>query len=169
MFAKCWLRIQVSTDVSWLVFIDTAADIDHVFSDFDIPYGCEFLVAQQEGQVSLTEVYRLDQEQPLQKYRLGSWSSAGGFVWTTTSFTTRRGDLQGFPITGAAYGQVSWYRWKISQDACMSVCWTDSEMINIDVLCTQGPYIYCRYNCAEERSGFVMELWEHFERAMNFT
>ena len=121
-FANCWLWTQVSANVKWLVFIDTAADIDHVFRDFDIPFDYEFLVAQQEGQVSLTEVYRLDQHHPLQKYRLGTWSSEGGFVWTATLFTTRRGDLQGYPITGAAYPQVSWYRRKISQGACVSVC-----------------------------------------------
>lgn len=97
----------MSTNVKWLVFIDTAADIDDVFRDFDIPFDWEFLVAQQDGQVSLTEVYRLQYLQPLQKYRLGTWSSAGGFVWTTASFITRRGDLQGFTITGAAHLQVS--------------------------------------------------------------
>ena len=156
--------------MKWLVFIYTAADIDHVFREFDIPFDCEFLVAQQEGQVSLTEVYRLYQQQPLQKDRLGTWSSAGGFVWTTTSFTTRRGDLQGYQIIAAAYRQVSWYFWKISsQGACMSVCWTDSQMINIDVLCTQGPYLYCRGGCAYGHIGFVVELWEHLKRLMNFT
>jgi hypothetical protein len=156
--------------VKWLVFIDAAADIDHVFRYFHIPFDCEFLVAQQEGQVSLTEVYHLQYLQPLQKYRLGTWSSAGGFVWTTTSFTTRRGDLQGFAITVAAYRQVSWYCRKISsQSMCMSVCWTDSAMINIDVLCTQVPYLYCQDWCMEGHSGFVVELWEHFEHLMNFT
>jgi len=156
--------------VKWLVFIDTAADIDHVFREFDIPFDWEFLVAQQEGQVSLTEVYRLQELQPLQKYRLGTWSSAGGFVWTTTSFITRRGDLQGYQITAAAYLQVSLYRRKISsQDACMSVCWADSEMSNIDVLCTQGPYIYCQWRCTYDHIGFVVDLWKHFELLMNFT
>jgi len=162
--------MQVSTNVKWLVFIDAAADIDHVFSDFDIPYDCEFLVAQQEGEVSLTEVYHLPYLQPLQKNRLGTWSSAGGFVWTTTSFIARRGDLQGYSINGSAWPQVSWYCRLISlQDACMSDCWTDSEMSNIDVFCTQGPYIYCRETCGIEHSGFVVELWEHFEHLMNFT
>jgi hypothetical protein len=119
--------MQVSTSVKWLAFIDTAADIDHVFRGINIPYDCEFLVAQQKGEVSLTEVYRLYRKQPLQKYRLGTWSSAGGFVWTNTSFTTRRGDLQGFQMTGAAYRQVCWYRSKISsQGACRSVSWMDS-------------------------------------------
>jgi len=156
--------------VKWLVFIDTAADIDHVFSEFDIPYDCEFLVAQQEGEVSLTEVYRLSYLEPLQKYRLGTWSSAGGFVWTTASFIARRGDLQGYSINGSAYRQVSWYRRLMSlQDACTSGCWTDSEMSNSDVLCTQGPYIYCQGGCWYEHSGFVVELWEHFEQLMNFT
>lgn len=105
--------------MKWLVFIDTAADIDHVFRDFDISLDCEFLVAQQEGQVSLTEVYRLYHLQPLQKYRLGTWSSAGGFVWTTTSFIMRRGDLQGFLITGAAFRQVSCYHRKISSQGLL--------------------------------------------------
>ena len=156
--------------MKWLVFIDTAADIDHVFREFDIPIDWEFLVAQQEGQVSLTEVYRLQYLEPLQKYRLGTWSSAGGFVWTTTSFITRRGDLQGYTITAAANLQVSWCHRKLSsQDVCMSVCWTDSEMSNMDVFSTQGPYIYCQMRCTYDHNGFVMDLWEHFEHLMNFT
>jgi hypothetical protein len=96
--------------VTWLVFVDSMAPLDNVFKEFDIPFDCEFLVAQQSGHVSLTEVYRVDHLQPLQKYRVADWSSAGGFVWTNTSFSTRRGDLQGFPITGAAYRQVSQHR-----------------------------------------------------------
>ena len=92
--------------MKWLGFIDTAAPFDHVFREFSISFDCEFLVAQLAGQVSLTEVYRVEHEQPLQKYRLGTWSSAGGFVWTNTSFSTRRGDLQGLPIVGGTYPQV---------------------------------------------------------------
>jgi hypothetical protein len=107
--------MQVSTDMKWLLFIDTTASLDHVFRDLDIPFDCEFLVAQQSGKVSLTEVYRVHHLQPLQKYRVANWSSAGGFAWTTTSFNTRRGDLQGVLITGAAFRQVSLSRRKVDQ------------------------------------------------------
>jgi hypothetical protein len=98
----------MSTDMKWLVFIDTTASLDHVFKDVDIPFDCEFLVAQQSGKVSLTELYRVHYLQPLQKHRVANWSSADGFDWTTTTFTTRRRDLQGFPIIGVAYRQVFW-------------------------------------------------------------
>jgi hypothetical protein len=116
--------------VKWLVFIDRAADIDHVFGKLDIPLDCELLVAQQVGQagqagqadqVLLTELYRVDSTEPLLQYRLGNWSSAGGFVWSNATFTERRGNLQQFLVYAAAFRQVSWYRRKIlSQGGCMS-------------------------------------------------
>jgi hypothetical protein len=88
------------------MFLDTRAVLDEVFKDVYIPFDCEFLVAQQEGTVSLTEVYRISDGQPLQMHRVADWSYETGFVWTATSFYKRRGDLQGLLIIGSAYPQV---------------------------------------------------------------
>jgi hypothetical protein len=60
----------MSRDMKWLVFIDTTSPLDHVIKDVDIPFDCEFLVAQQSGKLSLTELYSVHYLQPLQKHRV---------------------------------------------------------------------------------------------------
>jgi hypothetical protein len=46
---------------------------------------------------------------------------------------------------------------------------TDSTVIDIDILCSQAPYITCKGDCADDIRGFVAQLWGHLERLMNFT
>jgi hypothetical protein len=45
----------------WLLFLDKNMRIEELFTDMNIPFDCEFLVAQEEGDntVVLTEVYRV--------------------------------------------------------------------------------------------------------------
>jgi hypothetical protein len=58
----------------WLIFLDPVISLDKFFKDIHIPFDCEFLVAEMlyrdddEGtEVSLTEVYRVQPTQALQK------------------------------------------------------------------------------------------------------
>ncbi|PSN30354.1 Ionotropic receptor 123 [Blattella germanica] len=84
------------SDSAWLLFLNSDADLDIIFSKVDIPFNCEFLVAQtQTDYVRLTEVYRVNQSLPLQKQYFGSWSSRKGLNVHAGGMYTRRNDLQG--------------------------------------------------------------------------
>jgi hypothetical protein len=74
-------------------------DLEDLFADIDIPFNCEFLVAYAEGDlVTLTEVYRMRSDHPLQTYRFGNWTSHGGLTWPSVSFSQRRNNLQGIKL-----------------------------------------------------------------------
>jgi hypothetical protein len=57
--------------------------------------------------VALTEVYRIRRYLPLQKDRVGNWSSSTGLVWSAVPFYKRRGDLHGTVIKAALAQDVS--------------------------------------------------------------
>jgi hypothetical protein len=95
--------------IKWLMFVESSVPLDELFTDLHIPFDCELVVAQQSGNISLTEVYRIQRHEPLQTYRVSYWSSGGGFVWTDTPFFKRRGDLKGLRIRGSLYPQVRWH------------------------------------------------------------
>jgi hypothetical protein len=88
----------------WLVFLESATSIEEFFSDIYVPFDSEFLVAESSSgsgkeisEMSLTEVYRIQPNLPLQKNRLANWSSVNGLSWTTVDLYERR-DLQGVVI-----------------------------------------------------------------------
>ncbi|XP_023717024.1 probable glutamate receptor [Cryptotermes secundus] len=97
---------QYEANIKWLMFLESSVPLDELFMDLHIPFDCEFLVAQQSGDVSLTEMYRVHRYQSLQTYRVSNWSSGGGFVWTDTPFVKRRGDLKGLRTRGSVYPQA---------------------------------------------------------------
>jgi hypothetical protein len=91
------------SSVIWLLFLDTNASLEEFFTDINIPFDCEFLVAQpQNGDVvALTEVYRVSPSLPLQTYRFGSWSPGGGLTWPSQGFYQRRSKLKGLVLRTA--------------------------------------------------------------------
>jgi hypothetical protein len=105
-------RSNLSTG-KWLIFLDPVISLEKFFEDIHIPFECEFLVAEMlyrdddEGtEVSLTEVYRVQPTQELQKYLVGNWSSGAGLAWSTVPFYQRRGDLHGLTVRAAIVADV---------------------------------------------------------------
>jgi hypothetical protein len=88
------------SDFIWLLFLATNASLEEFFTDINIPFDCEFLVAQpQDGDVVvLTEVYRVRPTLPLQTYRFGNWSPGGGLTWPSQGFYQRRSNLHGMVL-----------------------------------------------------------------------
>jgi hypothetical protein len=98
-----FLQAFVDTDSSraiWLLFLNTNTSLEQFFTDINIPFDCQFLVAQPQSDhvVVLTEVYRVSPTLPLQTYRFGNWSPGGGLIWPSQGFYVRRKDLNGFKI-----------------------------------------------------------------------
>jgi hypothetical protein len=78
-FLQEFLDAYSSGDI-WLLFLDTSTSLDQFFTDINIPFDCQFLVAQPQGDhvVVLTEMYRVSPTLPLQTYCFGNWTAAGG-------------------------------------------------------------------------------------------
>jgi hypothetical protein len=93
------VKAQLSSAI-WLLFLDTNTSLDQLFTDINIPFDCQFLVAQPQGDhiVVLTEVYRVSPTLPLQTYRLGNWTAGGGLTWPTQGLYRRRNNLKGYII-----------------------------------------------------------------------
>jgi hypothetical protein len=92
------------SDVKWLLFLDSSSPLEEFFTDINIPFDCEFLVAQPEDDqvVGLTEVYRVSPTLPLQTYRFGNWTPGGGLAWPSLKRYQRRNHLHGIVLkTGA--------------------------------------------------------------------
>ncbi|KDR23150.1 hypothetical protein L798_15232 [Zootermopsis nevadensis] len=131
----------------WLMILDPATSVEKFFADIHIPFDCEFLVAEivdvpgKGGtSVALTEVYRVQPAQPLQKYRAGNWSPPTGLAWSTLPFHQRRPDLQGITIRAA--------------------------IVADGIFATVKKYEGQR---AVEFDGYMIELWTALEHELNFT
>jgi hypothetical protein len=85
---------QASTAI-WLLFLDTNTSLEQFFTDINIPFDCQFLVAQPQCDhvVVLTEVYRVNPTLPLQTYRFGNWTAGGGLTWPSQGLYRRRNNL----------------------------------------------------------------------------
>jgi hypothetical protein len=86
----------------WLLFLDTNTSLEQFFTDINIPFDCQFLVAQPQVDhvVVLTEVYRVSPTLPLQKYCFGNWAAGGGLTWPSQGLYRRRNNLEGHIIRG---------------------------------------------------------------------
>jgi hypothetical protein len=95
---------QISTKMrmskaTWLLFLNTKLLLEEFFFDIDIPFDCEFLVAQRAGYVMLlTEVYRVKATLPLLTNIFGTWTSPGGLTWPNMTFYQRRDNLRGIAL-----------------------------------------------------------------------
>ena len=89
-----------SSKAIWLLFLDTNTSLEQFFTDINIPFDCQFLVAQPQSDhvVMLTEVYRVSPTLPLQTCRFGNWTAGGGLTWPSQSLYTRRKNLKGHTI-----------------------------------------------------------------------
>ena len=81
----------------WLLFLDTNKSLEQFFTYINIPFDCQFLVAQSQSDhvVVLTEVYHVSPTLPLQTYRFGNWTADGGLTWPSQDLYTRRNNLTG--------------------------------------------------------------------------
>jgi len=89
-----------SSKAIWLLFLDTNTSLEQFFTDINIPFDCQFLVAQPQSDhvVLLTEVYRVSPTLPLQTYRFGNWTAGGDLAWPSQGLYTRRNSLNGYVI-----------------------------------------------------------------------
>jgi hypothetical protein len=100
----------------WLFFMNDSTSLEEFFANIYIPFDCEFVVAQWSVttlQLSLTELYRVVYDRPLQTFRIANWTYRRGFSWSSAPFFARRRNLQGITIKGAAIPYV--------RIACISV------------------------------------------------
>ena len=95
----------------WLLFLDTNTSLEQFFTDINIPFDCQFLVAQPQGDhvVVLTEVYRVSPTLPLQTYRFGNWTAGAGLTWPSQHFYRRRNNLQGIVLRVAVKNVICLY------------------------------------------------------------
>jgi len=98
-----------SSKAIWMLFLNTNTSLEQFFTNINIPFDCQFLVAQPQSDhvVLLTEVYRVSPTLPLQTYRFGKWTTGGGLTWPSQGFYTRRKNLKGLTIQ-AIKTNVSW-------------------------------------------------------------
>ena len=89
-----------SSRAIWLLFLDTNTSLEQFFNDINIPFDCEFLVAQPQSDhvVVLTEVYRVSPTLPLQTHHFGKWTAGGGLTWPSQGLYSRRKNLNGLTI-----------------------------------------------------------------------
>ena len=92
-----------SSKAIWLLFLDTNTSLEQFFTDINIPFDCQFLVAQPQSDhvVVLTEVYRVSPTLPLQTYRFGNWTAGRGLTWPAEDLYRRRNNLQRHTIQTA--------------------------------------------------------------------
>jgi len=95
--------MQLSTSVNppnarWLLFLSKTDSLDFVFRAVNIPFDWEFVVAQQEEMMQLSEVYRINATSPLEVHPVGNWSLATGLQWTNTPLYKRRNNLRGVEL-----------------------------------------------------------------------
>jgi hypothetical protein len=93
-------RLVHLSQAAWLLFLDTNTTLEQFFTDINIPFDCQFLVAQPQSDhvVVLTEVYHVSPTLPLQTYRFGNWTAGGGLTWTSQDLYNRRNNLQGIVL-----------------------------------------------------------------------
>ena len=89
-----------SSRAIWLLFLDTNMSLEQFFTDINIPFDCQFLVAQPQSDhvVVLTEVYGVSPTLTLQTYRFANWTAGGGLTWPSQGLYTRRKNLNGLTI-----------------------------------------------------------------------
>jgi hypothetical protein len=74
--------------------------LEQFFTNINIPFDCQFLVAQPQIDhiVLLTEVYRVSPTLPLQTYRFDTWIAGSDLKRHLQDFYMRRKNLKGLTI-----------------------------------------------------------------------
>jgi hypothetical protein len=83
----------------WLLLLNVGSKIDTFFADIDVLVNSEVFVAHRtEDYVQLTEVYRVRNGYPLQKYEFGTIGARNVLNTTNVDFYERRSNLQGLTM-----------------------------------------------------------------------
>jgi hypothetical protein len=83
----------------WLLLLNVGTKIDAFFADIDVQVDSEVFVAHRpKDYVQLTEVYRVRNGYPLQKYGFGTVSDRYVLETTNVAFYERRSNLQGLTM-----------------------------------------------------------------------
>lgn len=103
----------------WLLLLDqTNYTLYDLLGDVNIPFDCDFLVAQKKDEDSFvfTDVYRVSPSVPLKTYRFNSLS------YLTRGFIKRRPDLQGLVLKSAILMSVgTWITVQYADRKCCHV------------------------------------------------
>jgi hypothetical protein len=87
----------------WLLFLDNETSLENFFYGINVPFDCNFLVAQpRQNKIHLTEVYRVAERMSLLTYSYGIWDPNNGARRTRTKLYERRNNLHGIHMKGAA-------------------------------------------------------------------
>ncbi|XP_069681550.1 glutamate receptor-like [Periplaneta americana] len=94
------VKVNTTADMAsaiWLLFLDASTALQDVFTDINVPFNCEFLVARPSGGSSfiLTEVYRVAPSLSLHTPYFGYWTPGEGLHAPPASFYQRRSSLHG--------------------------------------------------------------------------
>ncbi|GLH02754.1 Ionotropic receptor 25a, partial [Gryllus bimaculatus] len=141
-------RVKTSLPLTvprWLLFLGQRSEevTAQLAEGLKAPFDSEFLLAEVEnnGSVSLTEVYRVNSSLPLLSSRWGLWGEQTGLTVTGTGHVhSRRADLFGTTIRVAA-GHDPPYDYLIKH--------TDGKRLNME--------------------GYSSEVWKQLEMRLNFT
>jgi hypothetical protein len=91
----------------WLVFLHSVSQLSHL----NVPFDCELLVAQWEGEVArLSEAYRVGPDKSLQVQNFGDWSVDSYNNWPRIGLYRRRKSLDGHVIRTVVLEDVSSYK-----------------------------------------------------------
>jgi hypothetical protein len=83
----------------WLLLLNVGTKIDTFFADIDVLVDSEVFVAHRpKDYVQLTEVYRVRNGYPLQKYEFGTVSARNDLKTTNVAFYERRSNLKGLTM-----------------------------------------------------------------------
>ncbi|PSN56448.1 hypothetical protein C0J52_08369 [Blattella germanica] len=87
----------------WLMFMESKTNLDNFFQNINVPFNCEFLVAQQANDtiITISEVYHLSESTPLQQNIVATWNNNEGLIWNSKHLFEHRGDLMGIQLTAA--------------------------------------------------------------------
>jgi hypothetical protein len=88
--------------LNWLLFLDNTTSLENFFYGINIPFDCNFLVAQPlENRIHLTEVYRVAEGMSLLTCSYAVWDPNSGARRTTAKLYERRNNLHGVRMKGA--------------------------------------------------------------------
>lgn len=103
--------LQVPSYPRWILFLHGSTSVDNFLNGIDIPFDCEFLVAEysEDHRVELTEVFRVEAISPLSTDPYGNWTQNGGLNITTLKLYARRDNLQGIVIKVSTLPVSPWF------------------------------------------------------------
>jgi hypothetical protein len=92
-----FLNLREPSVAIWLQYLERNSQLEEFFTNTDITFEGEFLVAQEDDDhtVVLREIYRVSPSFSMHIHHFGVWTSLRGLTLSTVSFYERRSNLQG--------------------------------------------------------------------------